>query len=181
MSEIPRISIVDARTVFVGKVFSVEQARVRLPSGHEISRDTVVHPGAVVILPKADDGSLILVRQYRHAVRGSILEFPAGTLEPGEEPQQCAEREICEEVGFAAAKWQELGELFPAPGLCNEKQYLYLASELTSKKLPADEDEIIEVVRLSVTELEQAIACGQMQDGKSIAIYTRAKLCGLLD
>lgn len=166
--------------VLKGRVFHVERDEVELPTGQEIERFVVKHPGAVVILPRLADGSLLLVSQYRYSVDETLLEFPAGTLEVGEDPLQCAQREVQEEVGHAAKTWQELGIFYPAPGFCSEKQYGFLASDLTPSQLPGDEDEFIEVKRLSPTEVEDCIKDGQMMDTKSIAIFFRAKLRGLL-
>jgi len=173
---------VESTTVFDGLVFEVRRDKVTLPNGLETSRDVVQHPGAVVILPvKEDKKTLVIVKQYRHAVGESIFEFPAGTLEKGEKPLECAKREIIEEASLASNKMTELGILYPAPGFCNEKQYLFLAEELSFAEAPGDEDEIIEVCEVAKDEFETMITQGQIIDAKSIAIYTRAKLMGLLD
>lgn len=166
--------------VFKGYVFDIERDEVELPTGKEIERYVVKHPGAVVILPRLGDGSLLLVSQYRYSVDDTLLEFPAGTLEVGEDPLPCAQREIQEEVGHAAKSWQELGIFYPAPGFCSEKQYGFLATDLTPSSLPGDEDEFIEVKRLFPREVEDCIKQGQLMDAKSIAIFLRAKLRGLL-
>ena len=105
-----------------------------------------------------------------------MYEFPAGTLEVNEDPQACAHRELAEEAGVAATHWISLGELFPAPGFCTEKQHLYFASGLSPHRLQGDEDEIIEPLEFSVREVEELIASGNMRDGKSIAAFAIAKL-----
>ena len=169
-----------SQTVFQGRIFDVVDDTVRLPTGHETKRLTVTHPGAVVIIPQMEDGTLLLIRQYRHSVRAELLEFPAGTLEAQESPIACAQREICEEVGYAASEWIELGVQIPAPGFCNELQHGFLARGLTPQEAPGDEDEIIEVVPMSVGELEAAISDGSLTDAKTISLYARAKLKGLL-
>ena len=171
---------ISSSTVYTGNAFSVSQEEVELPTGSVVKRDIVRHPGAVVILAITDNGQLLLVRQYRHSVGKSILEFPAGTLDPKELPLNCAKRELAEEVGQQAAKWQALGTLFPAPGFCDEKQHLFIARALSPFRLPGDEDEIIEVETLSVEQVESAIICGEMEDGKSISIFMRARLQKLL-
>jgi ADP-ribose pyrophosphatase len=171
---------IKSSNIYTGKAFYVSQEEVELPSGSVVKRDIVRHPGAVVILPITSDGKLILVRQYRHAIGKTILEFPAGTLDPKELPLDCAKRELAEEVGQQAEEWQSLGTLYPAPGFCDEKQHLYLASKLSPFRLPGDEDEIIEVQSLSIDQVESAIVSGEIEDGKSISIFTRAKLQKLL-
>jgi len=175
-----QLETIRSQTVFTGPKFDVVEMRLRLPTGAVHRHVTVRHPGAVVILPRLDAGTLCVIRQYRHSVRDVLLEFPAGTLEPGEEPLTCAQRELAEEVGRAAARWESLGELYPAPGFCDEKQYCFFATELTPCIAARDEDELIEVVPMQVAEVEEAIRTGRMMDGKSIAVYTRAKLRGLI-
>ena len=169
-----------SETVFRGRIFDVVDDTVRLPTGSETHRLTVTHPGAVVIIPQMQDGTLLLIRQYRHSVRSMLLEFPAGTLEINELPLACAKREICEEVGYSASDWIELGTQYPAPGFCSEVQFGFLARELIPHREQGDEDEIIEIQPMSVAELDQAISDGEMQDAKSMALYARAKSRGLL-
>lgn len=169
-----------SQRVFECRQFSVDEDLVRLPNDHECSRFVVRHPGAVVILPRQSDGRFLLVRQYRHPIGGDMLEFPAGTLEPGEKPLPCAQREICEEVGHAASNWIELGRLYPAPGFCDELQFGFLATDLRPQQDEMDEDEIIEVEALTVSEIEEAIRDGRFCDGKSLAFFARARLLGLI-
>lgn len=174
------VEVVREQTAYAGRILQVVDELLRFPSGDLHQHVTVRHPGAVVILPQERNGDLVVVRQYRHAVRQTLLEFPAGTLEPTEQPMLCAKRELAEEVGRQANEWQDLGQLLPAPGFCNEIQYCYYASNLTPCETNLDEDELIEAVTLSPTEIETAIREGQMKDGKSISIFMRAKLFGLL-
>jgi ADP-ribose pyrophosphatase len=161
-------------------MFEVVEEDVELSDGRSFMRVNLEHPGAVVILPKDQGGNLILVNQYRHSVRSYILEFPAGTLEEGEEPESCARRELQEEVKQAAKDWVSLGTLFPAPGFCNEQQHLFFASDLTSAELEADHDEVIEIVSMSVQKVEEAIVQGRIVDAKTIAAFMRARLHGLV-
>jgi ADP-ribose pyrophosphatase len=151
-----------------------------MPDGSRMVRDVVRHPGAVVILPLTASKTILLVRQYRHPIGQWILELPAGTLEPGEEPLACAQREICEEVGFAARAWQKLGELYPAPGFCDERQRLYLAQDLYEKSLPCDDDEQIEVEEIGLSEVPALIRGGAIQDAKTIAALFHAQLLGIV-
>ena len=159
---------------------TVVTEEIRTGDGATSTRTMIKHPGAVVMIPQCDDTSLLLIHQYRHAIGQTLLEFPAGTLEPGEAPLAAAKRELAEEVGQGAAQWVELGSLYPAPGFCNEIQHLFLARGLVPRAARPDPDEIIEVSRMRGSEVEAAIAEGRMLDAKSIAIYMRAKLHGYL-
>jgi ADP-ribose pyrophosphatase len=162
------------------RIFAIVEQSLRLPSGRTVVRQVVKHPGAVVIMPQLEDGRLLLIAQYRFAVGETVLEFPAGTLEPGEAPLQCARRELIEETGYRADHWHPLGMIYSSPGFCDERLHLFLASGLVSEHAAADEDEILEVKRLTVQEVERAIADGTLVDAKSIAAYARATLQGVL-
>ncbi|MBX7136459.1 MAG: NUDIX hydrolase [Oligoflexia bacterium] len=168
-----------SRIVFKCRSFEVAEEQF-LSNSHPITRNIVKHPGAVVILPRLSVNRYILLKQFRHALRQTILEFPAGTLNPGEAPDLCAHRELIEETGFAGGSWKHLGILYPAPGFCDEIQHLYFASELQKTAQQLDEDEIIEPVELSRQEIENAIANGELRDAKSIGIFTKALLAGLI-
>jgi ADP-ribose pyrophosphatase len=167
------------QTVFTGRITVVDEL-VQLPTGKLTHHVTVRHPGAVVMIPRQDDGTFLLIKQYRHSVRQMLLEFPAGTIEAGEAPLQCAKRELAEEVGRTARSWEFIGEMHPAPGFCSEVQYGYVASQLTACALAHDEDELIEVVSMTGEAVERAIRHGQLTDSKSVALYARAKLRGLV-
>jgi ADP-ribose pyrophosphatase len=166
--------------MFTARTFDVVEERIRLATGKLARHVTVRRPGAAVILPRDDDGSLIVITQYRHSVRKTLLEFPAGTLEPGEAPLVCAKRELAEEAGQLARQWRSLGELHPASGFCNETQYCFLATGLSPCDTNYDEDELIDITTMTSAQVAEAIRTGAMTDGKSIAIYARAKLSGLV-
>jgi ADP-ribose pyrophosphatase len=158
--------------------FSVEEFRV---GGRDRSFEKVSHPGAVVILPVDEEGRILFVRQYRFAVDRLLLELPAGTLERSDlDPGACAVRELAEEVGRGAKRWVPLGTLFPAPGFCDEVQYCFFAGDLYVDEAKADEDEFIEVVPMSVDQVEAAIATGELVDAKSIGCFCRARLARLV-
>lgn len=165
-----------SKTLYQWKCFSIEQEQHQLPDGRNIEFTTVKHPGAVIIVPINQHGELILVHQYRPAIKQWILEFPAGTLESKEDILNCAKRELAEEVNLKAEDWQSLGELLPVPGFCDEVQYLFLAQGLLETEGELDDDEVIEVVTMSVAEFEQKVLKNEIQDGKTLATYLKIKM-----
>lgn len=173
-----KFKVLRSEVVYQGPAFDVRHDRLEIAPGQEIVRSVVVHPGAVVIVPKTASGKLLLINQYRHPVGATVLEFPAGTLEAGEKPLTAAKREIREETGYAANRWQEMGILYPTPGFCDEVQYLFVAEDLTHSPAKGDEDEVIEVVELTSAEVEKRIDAGELIDAKSISAFTKAKIKG---
>jgi ADP-ribose pyrophosphatase len=163
-----------SETLFSGRVFEVRKDRVVLEDGRESSVDVVVHPGAVALIPVDELEQIWFVRQYRHASGGELLELPAGTLEPGEPPQQCAQRECQEEIGMFPGKLEHLGGFFLAPGYSTEFLEVYLASELRPGPRPRDPDEQIQVVKLSLGRVAELIRSGELRDAKSLASLTLA-------
>jgi ADP-ribose diphosphatase len=161
--------LVNSETVYEGRVFSVRRDQVRLPDGRVLELDVVSHRGAVVIVPVDRDGRIWFVRQYRHAAGIELLELPAGTLEENETPEECAAREIREEIGLAAGKLQEIGSFFNAPGYSTEYMYVFLAQDLTPSRLPGDEDEILVAESLDAEQAFAMVREGSMQDAKSLA------------
>jgi len=156
-------------TVYDGKLFKVVKERVRIANGQERPREIVVHPGAVALVVVDNEERLLLVRQYRRAADRVLLEIPAGTLEHGEDAESCARRELTEETGYEAANVQHLGGFYSAPGFCTEYLECYLMTGLAEKKGTADEDENIELERLSAEEALEAIRTGDICDAKSIS------------
>jgi ADP-ribose pyrophosphatase len=145
---------------------------VTLDNGTTTDLDYIEHPGATAIVPLLDAGLVVLIRQYRHALKQYIWEIPAGTLDPEEPVMDCARRELIEETGYAAAEWQKLGEITPVPGYSDERIHLFLATGLTAAKQHLDADEVLAVHRLPLADTTAMIARGEIQDAKSI--------CGLL-
>jgi ADP-ribose pyrophosphatase len=135
--------------------------------------DLVLHPGAVAILPIAADGRLLLIRQWRRAVGEILIEIPAGILEKGEEAAACANRELQEETGFRAKTLVPIGSLYTAPGFCNEKIHLYLASDLEESPLPPDAHEAIDLHTVSLEEALDLIETNRIIDAKTIAAVLR--------
>ncbi|MBD0265661.1 MAG: NUDIX hydrolase [Tolypothrix sp. T3-bin4] len=173
--ELPQL--LKQRLFFKGRKFNFEVNRLRLPNKAEGEWECIRHPGGALAVPVTPEGKLILVRQYRFAVQGRVLEFPAGTVEPTEEPQETIQREIEEETGYRANKWQKLGEFFIAPGYSDEIIYAFLAQDLEKLETPQkqDEDEDLETVFFTPEELEKAILDGEPVDAKSISSFMLAR------
>lgn len=159
---------VASEMIYDGKVLKVHKDRVAMPDGRQFDRLVVDHPGAVAIVPLTAAGEVLLVRQYRYAVGEALLEVVAGTLEPGEDPAETAARELQEEAGFKAGRLVKLCEFFTAPGFCQEKMHLFLAQDLTESRLPGDEDEEIDVVRLPLGEAVAMARRGEFRDAKTL-------------
>jgi ADP-ribose pyrophosphatase len=160
--------ILNSRVVYSGGHIQVREDRIIEPAGHECSREIVVHPGAVCVVARPTPEEVILIRQYRHAASRDLVEIPAGTLHPGEDPRECAIRELEEEAGYLAANMVERGRFWTTPGFTTEFMYLYEAAGLTKTQIHPDEDEVIEVDIVSRTKALQMIDDGQIQDAKSI-------------
>ena len=157
--------------------------RMELPMGLVGSFGVIRHPGASLAVPILDDGRVVILRQYRFAVATRLLEFPAGTLDDGEEPLGTMQRELQEEAGYSASRWDPLGAMLPCPGYSDEVIHLFLARELTALEQPpaGDDDEDLEVLLMEPGELDGALASGdEYLDGKSVTAWLRAKqLLGL--
>jgi len=164
-SDAPKI--LGSEKVFAGRIFDVTVDTVREGDVTYI-REVVHHPGSAVILPAFDDGTIALVRQYRHPAVKYLLELPAGTLNDKERPEEGAARELEEELGVVAGKLEKLSEFFVSPGFCEEKMWLYLATELRETAQRLEEDEKIEVVRVPVGQALQMISDGEIEDAKTI-------------
>ncbi|MHC4862198.1 MAG: NUDIX domain-containing protein, partial [Planctomycetota bacterium] len=124
--------LLGSERAYEGRRVSIRRDRLRGPDGREYTREIVEHPGAAVVVPFLDDGRLLLVRQYRHPIERAILEAPAGTLEPGEDPAACASRELEEETGYRAGKLERLGTVYPSPGVLSEVMHVFCATELAA-------------------------------------------------
>lgn len=169
--------ILKKRLFFGGRKFDFEVNRLRLPNGAEGDWECIRHPGGALAVPVTPEGELVLVKQYRFAVQGRILEFPAGTVEVNEDPAETIRREIEEETGYRANQWRKLGEFILAPGYSDEIIYAYLAQGLEKLDRPPaqDEDEDIEVILMRPEALEAAILAGEPVDSKSISSFLLAK------
>jgi ADP-ribose diphosphatase len=177
----PDAKVLQRDVIHRGRVFELAVERVRLPNGREVRLDVLRHPGAAAIVPLTDAGEILLLHQFRHAAGGYLWEIPAGTLERGEEPGACAERELIEEAGMRAREMIALGEVVPVPGYSTERIHLFLARGLSPADQKLDEDELIAEVRpVPVAEVLRWLADGTLIDAKSAVAIARAHERGLL-
>lgn len=164
-----RERLLSSRTIFRGKVFGVRRDRVVEPGGVRATRETVVHPGSVVVLPVFEDGRILLIRQYRHSVGRYLWELVAGRIEAGETFAQAGRRELAEETGYSAKRWRKLLDLFPTPGFVNERMVVFLAQGVSRGKARPEEDERITSRRFRLVEAEKWISTGRIRDAKTVA------------
>ena len=158
-----------SRLIRKGRVFNFYAENVTLPNGVTMEMEIIRHPGAAAIVPLMGDHSVLLLEQYRHAVGGFIWEIPAGTLDAGEAPRACAERELTEETGYVARQWERLGEITPLPAYSDERIHLFIATDLVREAQNLDEDELLFVHRVKIDQALDMIADGTIQDAKTIA------------
>ena len=163
-----KTQILRSKTIFAGKAVTLKMEKVVEPGGVRAWREIVCHPGSVVILPQLPDGNVLLVRQYRHAVRRSLWELTAGTLDPGENPLSAAKRELLEETGYLAKSWTHLFDFYPSPGLLSERMHLFEARGLERQKARPEADERILVKRFTRPELRTMLRLGKVHDSKTL-------------
>jgi ADP-ribose pyrophosphatase len=165
--------------IYHGRIFDVSLYTVR--EGEKTYRREVVHhPGGACTVAVFDDRTVALVRQYRHPTVRYVLELPAGKLDAPERPEDCAVRELEEEIGVRAGRMEKLAEFFTTPGFCEEKLWVYLATELTETQQTLEDDELVEVVRVSFPRALEMIATGEIEDAKTIiGLLLAARRLGL--
>ena len=156
------------RRIFKGRVVTLDIDTVTLPNGATIELEMIHHPGAAAVVPMKEDGTVILIRQYRHAAGGYIYEIPAGKLHPGEDPKLCAARELQEEIGYRADSLELLTSILTTPGFTDEVIHIYKCTGLTKGKQDLDHDEVIEIVELPLEKALAQIIDGTIRDGKTI-------------
>ena len=168
--------VADSQHVYRGRAIHIRVDSVVKPNGKKTTREVVEHVDCVVVLPVDSKGNVLLVRQYRHAVDKELLELPAGSIDPGETPEQAAIRELREETGYRPSKLDALGGFYSAPGYCTEYLHFFRASQLEKSPLTAEDTDEIEVVPVSPADVPGLVASGRVCDAKTIAGFRIASL-----
>lgn len=159
-------------TIFQGKILNLEKYHVELPNKNTSTREVVNHPGAVAVLPVDESENIYLVKQYRFPIRKILIEIPAGKFDsPDEDPLECGKRELEEEIGMQAKEWLYLGYIYTTPGFSTEKIHLYCAKNLTDVGANPDDDEFVEVLKVSLSKMKEMIKNGEITDSKSICAF----------
>lgn len=164
------------QTFFEGKIISVSRDEVELENGNIATREVVHHSGGVCVIPIDSDGSVFMVRQFRYPFGKALLELPAGKLEKGESHYDCGLRELREEVGMSAEKYEYLGEIYPTPAYVSEKIHLYLARNLKQNTQNLDDGEFLDVVKMPLDEAVKLVLGGKICDSKTQIGILKAKL-----
>lgn len=165
---IKKVKIEQEETVYQGRLFSFVVEDITLPNDIQTKMAMVRHPGSTAIVPLKEDGKVVMIHQYRHPVRDFLLEIPAGTIEPGESPLDCARRELTEETGLKAKEFIKLTDVHIIPAYSDERIHVYLARKFTSAKQRLDQDEILEVVEYPIGEVLDMINDGVATDALTI-------------
>jgi len=168
-------TVLASERVYEGRILNLRVDEIRTPAGVEAVREIVENGGAVAMVALDDQQRVVLVRQYRHAVRSLVVEVPAGKLDGAEDPLEGAQRELREETGFRAGRFRRLGTFYPAPAWSTEFVYLYLATELTPGPAQLEVDEAIELLHVSLAEAIAMIQSGAITDGKTMAALLLAQ------
>lgn len=165
--------LIERRSVFDGRIVKLSVDTVRLPNGNVAELELIRHQGAAAVVPVDDDRNVLLVRQYRHAAGGWLLEVPAGKLDPGESPETCALREVEEETGFSPEELIPMGWIFTTPGFTDEKIWLFAAKGLRETKQQLEDDEVLTVERFPLDEAVALATRGELRDAKSVCSLLR--------
>lgn len=161
-------TVLASERIYEGRLINLRVDQIRTAAGVESVREIVEHPGAIALIALDEAGRVLLVKQYRHAVRAVTLEIPAGILEPGEEPAAAAQRELREETGYRAERLERLGGIHTAPGFSTEYIHFFLATRLVPDRLAMDDDEVIDLLRLPLGDAIDLIHTGQIDDSKTV-------------
>jgi len=160
--------IASIRNVFTGRVLTLNLEQVRLPNGQVAELEIAHHPGGAAVVAIDAEGRVCLLRQFRHAAGGWLTELPAGKLDGGEPPLECARRELAEEAGVSARQWEKLGEFFSSPGVLTEVIHLFLAQDLELADASPEDHEVLEATWVPLREAVDLAATGRLQDAKSL-------------
>jgi ADP-ribose pyrophosphatase len=158
---------IQTKSIYEGKIISVQLDDVELPNGKKGQREIVKHPGAVAVIPFTSDGKMVVVRQFRKPLEKEIYEIPAGKLEPGEDPHECAKRELEEETGYTSNNFNYVTSFYTSPGFANELLYLYEAEHLTEGQAQPDADEFVEMKQITLGEGLELLKKEQIHDAKT--------------
>lgn len=162
------------RKAFDGKFIKASVYDVELANGQKAIREVMHHPGGVVVVAQKDENTILMVKQYRYPIKQVSIELPAGRLEPNDNPDERIKKELEEETGHIAKTWKSLGYIYSTPGICDEKLYLYHATDLEFKEQKPDDGEIIEFYEYKIDEVFDLIKSGEINDAKTICALTRA-------
>jgi 8-oxo-dGTP pyrophosphatase MutT (NUDIX family) len=165
----------ESKQIYRGRVVGLRLDRVQLDDGREVRQEVVEHAPSVGVIPMWDAETVILIRQYRHSTGEVLLEIPAGSFDPGEEAEACAQRELAEEIGYQAGEILAIGGFYLAPGWATEYMHIFLARDLQPAEAERDEDEEIFLERMSLAELEQHVSAGRVRDAKTLAALYLAR------
>ncbi len=169
--------IVSCRNVYAGKILDVGIETHEMPDGRQSTFEIIRHPGGAAVLPELSDGRLLLIKQFRPSIGEMVYEIPAGRLEPGESPQECAARELVEETGYRAAKVLPLGSFWSTVGFCDEKIFLYLGKELIAAEQQLEPDELIDLCPMTPDNALEKIESGEILDSKTqLALFNYYRL-----
>lgn len=158
-----------SETVYKGRLLHVKSDRVRLPDGAESTREYIVHPGAIVIIPVFENGDLLLERQHRYPLHRDFIEFPAGKIDPGEDDLNCAKRELEEETGYTASEWRSVTTIYPCIGYSDERLAFFLARGLEAGIHGRDPDEFLEILRVPFGKAMNWLRSGKICETKTVA------------
>jgi len=173
---VARTPLIERRPIYTGRVVDLSIDRVQLPDGRECELELVRHPGAAAVVPVDGEGRVLLVRQYRYASGGWLLEVPAGKLDGGELPEACAAREVEEETGFRPGRLLPMGWIWTTPGFTDERIWLFLALELSKTRQRLQPDELLTVERMPLEEAVRRAGRGEIRDAKSVCALLRVPL-----
>lgn len=166
----------NSQTFFEGRIIKVCRDEVELENGQTATREVVLHSGGVCVIPYCEDGTILMVKQYRYPMKKALLELPAGKLEYGESHHDCGLRELREEVGMTTKNYKYLGAIYPTPAYVSEKIHLYLAQNLVADSQQLDENEFLDVIKMPLDKAVELVLSGEICDSKTQIGILKAKL-----